>query len=172
MKCCNRKYQYSVNGSSIIEVIVSIFLLTFGILALMAAQIRSVSAIRDAENRTLISQAAETLAEGMRVDPTMSGNINSGVTVKYTKYKQDKKSVSGDVKAYQALDSNNNSSLKDIQIANFENALKQIPDISDITYTISDDAEGATITVTWKMKAMNNNNNNDIEYTYQLKVSG
>ena len=47
-------------GSTLLEVIVSVFLLTFGILALMAAQLRSVSSVSEAENRTIVAQAAES----------------------------------------------------------------------------------------------------------------
>ena len=43
-------------GSTLLEVIVSVFLLTFGILALMAAQLRSVSSVSEAENHCCSSR--------------------------------------------------------------------------------------------------------------------
>lgn len=59
-------------GATLIEVMVAIFVLAFGILALMVSQLRSVSSVQEAENQTLVAQAAQTLMEGMLVNPVLS----------------------------------------------------------------------------------------------------
>ena len=59
-------------GATLIEVMVAIFVLAFGVLALMVAQLRSVSSVQEAENQTVVAQAAQTLMEGMLVNPVVS----------------------------------------------------------------------------------------------------
>lgn len=66
-------------GATLIEVMVAVFVLAFGVLALMVAQLRSVSSVQEAENQTIVAQAAQTLMEGMLVNPTLSFSA-SGVT--------------------------------------------------------------------------------------------
>ena len=43
----------NIQGSTLVEVIVSVILLTLGLLALMATQLRSVSGLTEAENRSI-----------------------------------------------------------------------------------------------------------------------
>lgn len=73
------------HGATLIEVIVSMFLLTFGVLGLMAAQIRSVASIGEAESRSTIAQAAENLAEGMLINPKLV-EINKISSRQYPQY--------------------------------------------------------------------------------------
>ena len=56
-------------GSTLVEVIVAVILLTLGVLALMATQLRAVTGISEAETRTIISQSAESLADSMLMNP-------------------------------------------------------------------------------------------------------
>ena len=68
----------NIQGSTLVEVIVSVILLTLGLLALMATQLRSVSGLTEAENKSLVSQSTEALAESMLMNGTLvktsSGN--------------------------------------------------------------------------------------------------
>ena len=62
----------NIQGSTLIEVIVSVILLTLGLLALMATQLRSVSGLTEAENKSLVSQSTEALAESMLMNATLA----------------------------------------------------------------------------------------------------
>lgn len=75
-------HKQSVQGATLVEVLVSVFLLTFGILGLMAAQLNSVAAVSESENHAIAAQAAENLAEAMQTNP----NIDADSKRKYTEY--------------------------------------------------------------------------------------
>lgn len=186
-----------MQGATIVEVMVSVFLLTFGILALMLAQVRSVAGIGKAENRTLIAQAAEALAEGMQVNPTVS-QVNKKLFMQYDRYTGDAKAV--EPKNFVSLDDNpqySKAQLAQVQIDNFEAALNQIPEVSHMSYIICADNDtpaeptlsaagvfegncaaantvsGAVIKIAWRMKNTASNNANETnEFTYVLKVKG
>ena len=66
-----------IQGATIVEVMISVFLLTFGVLALMAAQIRSVANVNEAEHQSVVAQATEALAEAMRINPTLTKKDHS-----------------------------------------------------------------------------------------------
>lgn len=70
-------FQSIARGATILEVMISVLLLTFGVLALMAAQLRSVASLSEAENRSIVSQAAEALAEGMQANSSLEKVGNS-----------------------------------------------------------------------------------------------
>lgn len=184
----NKRLKKTVAGSTIIEVIISVFLLTFGVLALMAAQIRSVAAIKEAENRTLIAQAAEALVEGMQINPTIS---NDG-KITYARYNTKSTNQSTE---FELLNNNNTvntaAALAKLQLDNFQAALNQIPDVAFIDYVVCQDSNNpkeATITgssisgncqgndttvikVVWQMESKNNDDST-IDYSYLLKVRG
>lgn len=67
-------HKQSVQGATLVEVLVSVFLLTFGILGLMAAQLNSVAAVSESENRAIAAQAAENLAEAMQANPDLTAD--------------------------------------------------------------------------------------------------
>ena len=71
MKTGKMLFQSIAHGATILEVMISVLLLTFGVLALMAAQLRSVASLSEAENRSIVSQAAEALAEGMQANSSL-----------------------------------------------------------------------------------------------------
>lgn len=64
-------------GSTLIEIMVSMFILALGLMALIAMQTRTSIGIKEAENQTIIAQATENLAENMMTNPKLS---NSGTT--------------------------------------------------------------------------------------------
>ena len=84
-------------GATLIEVMVAIFVLAFGVLALMVAQLRSVSSVQEAENQTVVAQAAQTLMEGMLVNPVVSV-VGGSANKDYAAYAQ------GDVLALCPID--------------------------------------------------------------------
>ena len=77
MKTGKILFQSIARGATILEVMISVLLLTFGVLALMAAQLRSVASLSEAENRSIVSQAAEALAEGMQANSSLEKVGNS-----------------------------------------------------------------------------------------------
>ena len=84
MKTGKMLFQSIAHGATILEVMISVLLLTFGVLALMAAQLRSVASLSEAENRSIVSQAAEALAEGMQANSSLEKKGTYGRT--YTAY--------------------------------------------------------------------------------------
>lgn len=63
------------SGMTLIEVLIAMFVLAVGVLALLAVQLRSVSGVRQAEGQTIVSQVTQNLIEGMLVNPTLTAAI-------------------------------------------------------------------------------------------------
>lgn len=59
------------SGMTLIEVLVAMFVLAVGVLALLATQLRTVSSVREAESQTIVAQAVQNLIEGMQINPTL-----------------------------------------------------------------------------------------------------
>lgn len=59
-------------GVTIIEVMVALFVLALGIMALVGMQLRNLGSIKEAENIEKVSQATENLAEGMMINPHLT----------------------------------------------------------------------------------------------------
>ena len=57
------------SGMTLIEVLVAMFVLAIGVLALLAIQLRTVSSVREAEGQTIVSQLTQNLVEGMLINP-------------------------------------------------------------------------------------------------------
>ena len=49
-------------GSTLLEVLISVFIMAFGIMALMLAQLKSVGNVREAEMQTRVAQAVQNLS--------------------------------------------------------------------------------------------------------------
>lgn len=60
------------NGMTLIEVLISMFVLAIGVLALLSVQLRAVSGVREAENQTIVSQITQNLIEQMLVNPVLT----------------------------------------------------------------------------------------------------
>lgn len=65
-------------GLTLIEVLVSMFILAIGLLALLSVQLRSVSGVREAESQTIVAQISQNLIEDMLVNPTLSAQTQTG----------------------------------------------------------------------------------------------
>ncbi len=59
------------SGMTLVEVLVAMFVLAVGVLALLATQLRTVSSVREAESQTVVAQAVQNLMEGMQINPTL-----------------------------------------------------------------------------------------------------
>ncbi|WP_304333791.1 type IV pilus modification protein PilV [Conchiformibius steedae] len=144
-------------GSTLIEVMVSVFLLTFGVLGLMAAQIRSVGSISEAESRSTIAQAAENLAEAMQTNPQIvkSGTravrgykhyLSASNTAKELDLSADPGTIPNplwgtwDAAAKETKNNISKEALAAAQIQLFEYMLKQTPNAQTLSYIICTDS--------------------------------
>lgn len=145
-----------IQGATIVEVMISVFLLTFGVLALMAAQIRSVANVNEAEHQSVVAQATEALAEAMRINPTLTKKDHSYIR-QYDEYIMTQAKAPGnsasaasnpsaasaaatvkDIPTTKALDK---SALAKAHIAEFESILsQQLPNSSKVYYIICKDS--------------------------------
>lgn len=64
----------NIAGFTLLEVMVAIFVLGFGLLALEMVQLKTYAAARESELQSIIALNAESLAEAMRANPKHSGN--------------------------------------------------------------------------------------------------
>ena len=166
-------------GSTLLEVIVSVFLLTFGILALMAAQLRSVSSV--------------SLMEGMQANPSGLERSGGKLIKTYKAYEEDSSSFKGSGQAaWQGNVSNGN--LAKWHLADFNNALdskmnnisgyewKVCPDIEQpkepsignngkvSNWNCNSSGSGMAIKVAWTMKS-EDKNNSSVSFSYVLRVT-
>lgn len=193
----------AMQGATLLEVLVSVFLLTFGILGLMAAQLRSVVVVSDSENQTYAAQAAENLAEAMQMNPTVT---DLGRT--YTEYRlgntmktidKNRAPASCNVEtATTAAQANNpcafygvgktKKQIADVQLAEFEYVLMQMPNVTNLAYAICNDTHTGTpnkpsmnnanctggqkvmIKIAWETIPNNDPTKAAVLHTYQLEV--
>ena len=169
--------KYSMKGATLLEVMISVLLLTFGILALMAAQLRSVASIGEAENRSIVSQAAEALAEGMQMNATLTKN---GTTYRhrYSNYVQNSKLLhpgsAGTAPASLNGTGITKAALAAKHLAEFEYVLStQLPNVSVLAYAICLDKPNATPPVLTDGGALTNNcaPNNNANDTNMIKIA-
>ena len=141
-----------IQGATIVEVMISVFLLTFGVLALMAAQIRSVANVNEAEHQSVVAQATEALAEAMRINPTLTKKDHSYIR-QYDEYIMSAAKAPGNsasaasnpsaatVKDIQTTTALDKSALAKAHIDEFESILsQQLPNSSKVYYIICKDS--------------------------------
>lgn len=58
-------------GATLIEVLVSMFILALGVMALLAMQVRTSAGIKEAEVMSVVAQATQNLTENMSANPTL-----------------------------------------------------------------------------------------------------
>lgn len=146
-------HKQSVQGATLVEVLVSVFLLTFGILGLMAAQLNSVAAVSESENHAIAAQAAENLAEAMQANPSLI----VGGERQYNEYLKDDWQEAGDVGSCSSTTSSTEkgacaltgktditkAELAKAQLGEFQFVLKQMPNTVHLKYAIClDDVKG------------------------------
>lgn len=137
------------SGMTLIEVLIAMFVLAIGVLALLAVQLRTVSNVRESENQTTVAQITQNLIEGMLINPTLSEETNSAGD-KTSRYK----------KSYDAYITSSSEQLKDskqtnefkdkmtkaqlaqAQIAQFKADLAKALPEAQVFFTICKDSSG------------------------------
>ena len=195
--CCRLKNPQS--GMTLIEVLVAMFVLTIGILALLSVQLRTVTSVREAETQTIVSQITQNLMEGMLINPTIDSDSSKKA---YTLYM--KKGVSSANDGEFTIDAiKTKEQLAEAQLKRFSYELKNaLPDAANIYYAVCKDSSGAAPTLSGKGFSSNCDNKangdtlikvlwvndsegqqdidstnlkthgNNIVYTYQARVGG
>lgn len=150
-----------IQGATLLEVLVSVFIMAFGIMALMLAQLKSVGSVREAEMQTRVAQAAQNLAEGMLSNPDVRTKTED--PTQYTAYEKNANlNLTG---------STNISACAGVRAAvitchqdNFEADLRRaLPGASAIAYSI--DRTGV-ITVNWTEV----DDSDTFDFSYRLQV--
>ena len=95
------------SGMTLIEVLIAMFVLAIGVLALLAVQLRTVSNVRESENQTTVAQITQNLIEGMLINPTLSEETDTAGE-KTSRYK----------KSYDAYLTSGSEQLKDLKQTN------------------------------------------------------
>ncbi|UOO76331.1 type IV pilus modification protein PilV [Neisseria sp. Dent CA1/247] len=65
-------------GMTLIEVLIAMFVLAIGVLALLSTQLRTVASVHEAESQTIVAQAVQNLMESMLINPTLCSKDNLG----------------------------------------------------------------------------------------------
>ena len=195
--CCRLKKNQS--GMTLIEVLVAMFVLTIGILALLSVQLRTVTSVREAETQTIVSQITQNLMEGMLINPTIGSDSGKKAFTLYMK-----KGVSSANDGEFTIDAiKTKEQLAEAQLNRFSYELKNaLPDATAIHYAVCKDSSGAAPTLSGKGFSSNCDNKangdtlikvlwvkdsegqsdidstnlkthgNNIVYTYQARVGG
>lgn len=195
--CCRLKNPQL--GMTLIEVLVAMFVLTIGILALLSVQLRTVTSVREAETQTIVSQITQNLMEGMLINPTIGSDSGKKA---YTLYM--KKGFSSANDGEFTIDAiKTKEQLAEAQLKRFSYELKNaLPDAANIYYAVCKDSSGAAPTLSGKGFSSNCDNKangdalikvlwvkdsegqsdidstnlkthgNNIVYTYQARVGG
>ncbi|WP_188211621.1 type IV pilus modification protein PilV [Neisseria sp. RH3002v2g] len=95
------------SGMTLIEVLIAMFVLAIGVLALLAVQLRTVTNVRESENQTTVAQITQNLIEGMLINPTLSEEADTAGN-KTSRYK----------KSYDAYITSSSEQLKDSKQTN------------------------------------------------------
>lgn len=144
------------SGMTLIEVLVAMFVLAIGVLALLAIQLRTVSSVREAEGQTIVSQLTQNLVEGMLINPRLekctdpkTGATTSGRDRGWCKNYSDYYTTYGDsstepLKKGPVKVSMSKEELANAQLGQFYESLYEAfhdSDISDFYYVVCRDSE-------------------------------
>ena len=143
------------SGMTLIEVLIAMFVLAIGVLALLAVQLRTVSNVRESENQTTVAQITQNLIEGMLINPTLSekkevDKITGEETSRYKKSYDDAYYITSS--SEQLKDSKqtakfeakmNKTQLAQAQIAQFKADLAKALPEAQVFSTICKDSSGA-----------------------------
>ena len=129
---------------TLIEVLIAMFVLAIGVLALLAVQLRTVSSVRESENQTAVAQITQNLIEGMLINPTLSEETDTAgeKTTRYKKsYDAYLKSDSKQTAKFEAKMTK--AQLAQAQIAQFKADLAKALPEAQVFFTICKDSSGA-----------------------------
>ena len=146
------KSMHTQQGMTLLEVLVSIIILTLGVLALLATQLKTVSGVREAEQQTIVAQAVQNLTEGMLINPTLSpataSGVQSGWTLKsYQNYETSKMEVKDQGAIKYIGETITKQGLAERQLNQFSNELWQGLGGVPAHFVICRDTSGAAPTV-------------------------
>lgn len=138
------------SGMTLIEVLIAMFVLAIGVLALLAVQLRTVSNVRESENQTTVAQITQNLIEGMLINPTLSEETNSAGD-KTSRYKKSydayitssSEQLKGSKQATEFKDKMTKAQLAQAQIAQFKADLAKALPEAKIYSAICKDSSGA-----------------------------
>nr|WP_311457972.1 type IV pilus modification protein PilV [uncultured Neisseria sp.] len=132
------------SGMTLIEVLIAMFVLAIGVLALLAVQLRTVSNVRESENQTTVAQITQNLIEGMLINPMLSEETDTAgeKTSRYKKsYDAYLKSDSKQTAKFEAKMTK--TQLAQAQIAQFKADLAKALPEAQVFSTICKDSSGA-----------------------------
>ena len=133
------------SGMTLIEVLIAMFVLAIGVLALLAVQLRTVSNVRESENQTTVAQITQNLIEGMLINPKLSPETDPAGE-KTTRYK---KSYDDYIEEFDSTQTAkfeakmNKIQLAQAQIAQFKTDLAEALPEAKIYSAICKDSSGA-----------------------------
>ena len=132
------------SGMTLIEVLIAMFVLAIGVLALLAVQLRTVSNVRESENQTTVAQITQNLIEGMLINPTLSEETDTAGE-KTTRYKKSYDAyLKSDFKQTAKFEAKmTKAQLAQAQIAQFKDDLAQALPEAQFFFTICKDSSGA-----------------------------
>lgn len=138
------------SGMTLIEVLIAMFVLAIGVLALLAVQLRTVSNVRESENQTTVAQITQNLIEGMLINPTLSeetdtaGDKTSRYKKSYDAYITSSSEQLKDSKQTAKFEAKmNKTQLAQAQIAQFKADLAKALPEAQVFSTICKDSSGA-----------------------------
>ncbi|WP_455251678.1 type IV pilus modification protein PilV [Neisseria sp.] len=138
------------SGMTLIEVLIAMFVLAIGVLALLAVQLRTVSNVRESENQTTVAQITQNLIEGMLINPTLSeetdtaGDKTSRYKKSYDAYITSSSEQLKDSKQTAKFEAKmNKTQLAQAQIAQFKADLAKALPEAQFFFTICKDSSGA-----------------------------
>lgn len=140
-----KKLKQFQKGSTLLEVLVSVFVLGFGLLALVTMQMKTVMTTREAENQTIVAQATDSLIESMLMNPNLTLTTISGddklMYRDFETYKTGMASLDSCVADLAKLSSQANSGLDKTELAKahlctFVQRIKQIPNTGQVYWNI------------------------------------
>ena len=137
------------SGMTLIEVLIAMFVLAIGVLALLAVQLRTVSNVRESENQTTVAQITQNLIEGMLINPTLSEETDTAGD-KTSRYKKsyDTYITSGSEQLKESKQTNEfkdkmtKAQLAQAQIAQFKADLAKALPEAQVFSTICKDSSG------------------------------
>lgn len=174
----------SIRGSTLLEVLISVFIMAFGIMALMLAQLKSVGNVREAEMQTRVAQAVQNLSAGMLSNPDVISNLGTltatNTKLTYRSYHRSQTITptanAANIKVCGESHNDNgisNTDLTTCQIQTFTTELQNaLPNATKISYVITgtntDNNDPTTkISVTW---TEGNSDNDQFDFNYSAVV--
>ncbi len=137
-------------GMTLIEVLIAMFVLAIGVLALLAVQLRTVSNVRESENQTTVAQITQNLIEGMLINPTLSeetdtaGDKTSRYKKSYDAYiTSSSEQLKESKQTNEFKDKMTKAQLAQAQIAQFKADLAKALPEAQVFSTICKDSSGA-----------------------------